>query len=132
MVVIMAKNIKAILLLTLFTASFGTQARSTITCAERLIAYKASIPESYEMVWVKGKISEVRSTYSKKTLETHIKYCTGRTELSPSREMCVSGLMMNDEYPSIEVTQASFDTDKHVEAIVAIDRCKLILGRVKK
>ncbi|KIF53359.1 hypothetical protein [Vibrio owensii] len=129
----MTNTIKTILLFTLFAASFGTQAHGTvINCAERIMAYKATIPESYEMVWVKGDISEVRSTYSKTTLETKIKYCKGRTELSPSRKMCVSGLMMMEEYPSIEVNQESFDTENLVEAIVALDRCKLILGRVKK
>lgn len=133
----MRKSIKYLIVFGLTFTGFGVQAfvpaaggRSLLSCAEMINFYRASMPEDTELVWVHDDINELKTLYSSSTLRTEIRYCTGDKELVGSK--CISGTVIKDGEPAQIVTQGTFNTDKKVEGIVALDKCKLILGRVKR
>ncbi len=103
-----------LILLGVTVTGFSSQAfvpvgggRSLLSCAEMINIYKASMP-----------------------IGTEIRYCTGKKELVSSK--CLSGTIIKEGEPALIVSQDSFKTEKKVEGIVALDKCKLIMGRVQK
>lgn len=132
----MNNTIKYLIVLTIAITGFNVQAypgpgwRPLLSCAEMINFYKASMPEGTDLVWVREDIHELKTLYSHSTLRTEIRYCTGDKDLAGSK--CISGNVIKETEPAQIVSQDTFDTDKKVEGIVALDKCKLILGRVKK
>lgn len=133
----MKKTVNTMIVLGLSITGFSTQAfvpasggRSLLSCAEMINFYKATMPEETEIIWVRDDINEVKTLYSHSTLRTEIRYCTGDKELAGSK--CISGTVIKEGEPAQIASQGSFKTDKKVKGIVAIDKCKIIMGRVNK